>query len=205
MVRPEGKVDPLDTTCFCPHCLDRFQRETGIALPREAASAPRAAEWVFAHQREAWIHWRAGLITSWVRDLAGEARRIAPHTIVGVHMVPWGPGEYDDGLMRVAGQDVEGLARFVDYLSPMCYAHMLYRQPSWVGRVVRELAERVDVSVLPSIEVKESYRSDELTDTFFTDALQAALRPPAQGVVFWSWPPLAASASKREILAGLGR
>jgi hypothetical protein len=104
MVRPEGSVDPLDTTCFCPHCLGRFQRETGVALPPEAAAPPRAAEWLLAHQREAWIRWRAGLITSWVRDLARAAHRIAPHMTVGVHVVPWGPGDYDDGLLRVAGQ-----------------------------------------------------------------------------------------------------
>jgi hypothetical protein len=205
MVRPEGTVDPLDTTCFCPHCLGRFQRETGISLPAEAASAPSAAEWLFAHQREAWIRWRAELITSWVRNLTREARRIAPHTIVGVHVVPWGPDDYDDGLLRVAGQDVDALAPLVDYLSPMCYAHMLYREPDWVERVARELAGRVAVSVLTSVEVKESYRSEELTDAFFAAALRAALRPPSDGVVFWSWPPLAASESKRAILARRGR
>jgi hypothetical protein len=205
MVRPEGNVDPLDTTCFCPHCLGRFQRETGIGLPAEAVTAPSAAEWLFAHQREAWIRWRAGLITKWVRDLAQEARRIAPHTIVGVHVVPWGPDDYDDGRLRVAGQDVEALAPLVDYLSPMCYAHMLYREPGWVARVAGELAGRVRAPILPSIEVKESYRPEELTDAFFAAALRAALRPPSDGVVFWSWPPLAASESKREIVARGGR
>jgi hypothetical protein len=201
MVRPEGNVDPLDTTCFCPNCLGRFQRETGIELPEGADSAPKAAQWLFAHQREAWIRWRAGLITSWVRELSREARRVAPHARVGIHVVPWGPDDYDDGLLRVAGQDVEALAPLVDYLSPMCYAHMLYREPEWVGRVARALAERVVVPVLPSIEVKESYRSEELTDAFFGAALRAALRPPSDGVVFWSWPPLAASESKRGIVA----
>jgi len=102
--------------------------------------------------------------------------------------------------VRVLGQDVEALAAVVDYVSPMAYAHMLHREPEWVGGVTRELAARVDVPVYPSIEVKESYRSEELTGAFFESALESALQPPSRGVVFWSWPPLAEQEAKQEIL-----
>jgi hypothetical protein len=201
MVPPDGRIDPLDTTCFCPHCLERFQRETGVAVPERARGSPTsAAEWLFAHERAAWIRWRAELVSSWVRGLVAEARRVAPGVVVGVHLVPWTKGEYDDGLLRVAGQDVETLGSLVDYVSPMCYAHMLHREPAWVGRVVRELAGRTRASVVPSIEVRESYRKERLDEAFFTTALRSALAPPSAGVVLWSWPPLAAEASKQEIL-----
>ena len=73
-----------------------------------------------------------------------------------------------------------------------------------MGEVTRELAARVDVPVYPSIEVKESYRSEELTGDFFQAALAAALRPPSRGVVFWSWPPLAEQEAKQEILGHRG-
>ncbi len=200
MVRPDATVDPLDTTCFCPHCLARFQEDTDVRIPAESAgSTPDAARWLLAHESEAWIRWRAELITSWVRDVARDARRIEPYTTIGIHVVPWGRQDYDDGLMRVAGQDVEALAPLVDYLSPMCYAHMLYREPGWIARVTRELAERVRTSVHASIEVKESYRAEELTDAFFEAALRAALASPSDGVSFWSWPPLAEEEGKREI------
>jgi len=99
---------------------------------------------------------------------------------------------------------VEALASLVDYVSPMAYAHMLHREPEWVGQVAGGLAARVDVPVYPSIEVKESYRSEELTDAFFKAALDAALQAPSAGVVFWSWPPLAEQESKQEILAHRG-
>jgi uncharacterized lipoprotein YddW (UPF0748 family) len=164
----------------------------------------RAAEWLWATQPEAWSRWRAGLITSWVAGVVGEARRIAPEVIVGVHLVPWGWDEYDGGQVRVVGQDAEALASLVDYVSPMTYAHMLRRDPQWVGQVTRGLAARVDVPVYPSIEVKESYRSEELTDAFFAAALDAALQKPSAGVVFWSWPPLAEQESKQSILARRG-
>ena len=201
MVRPEARVDPLDTTCFCPRCLARFQREAGVRIPDDAAASPgAAARWLFANHAPAWTRWRAGLVTSWVRDLVGEARRVKPDVLVGVHLVPWGRGDYDDGLLRVAGQDVEALAPLLDYVSPMCYAHMLYREPNWVSRVVGELAGRAGIPVLPSIEVKDSYRPEPLDEAFFGAALRAALAPPSRGVVFWSWPPLAEQRSKQEIL-----
>jgi len=201
MVKPDDSIDSLDTACYCPHCLARFQQETGVELPEEVATSPaRAAEWLWAKQSEAWARWRVDLITSWVEGVVREARRIAPEAIVGVHLVPWGRDEYGGGLVRVVGQDVEALAAIVDYVSPMCYAHMLHREPEWVGRMTRGLAARVDVPVYPSIEVKESYRSEELTGAFFETALDAALQPPSPGVVFWSWPPLAEQRPKQEIL-----
>jgi hypothetical protein len=201
MVRPDGQIDPLDTTCFCPRCLARFEKEAGVELPATAKASPRAAaEWLLDHESERWTRWRAGLITSWVEGVVREARRVAPAVRINLHLVPWGASEYEHGPIRVAGQDVRALAPLADFLSPMCYAHMLYRDPAWVGRVTRELATRVDVPVLPSIEVKESYRKEPLTKEFFAAALDAALAPPSAGVVFWSWPPLAEDPGKQEIL-----
>ena len=205
MVRPGDSIGPLDTACYCPHCLARFQEETGVVLPEEmAGSTRRTAEWLWAKQPEAWARWRVDLITSWVAGVVRAARRIAPEVIVGVHLVPWARDEYDGGPVRVVGQDVEALASLVDYVSPMAYAHMLHREPGWVRQVVRGLAARVEVPVYPSIEVKESYRSEELTGAFFETALDAALQPPSAGVVFWSWPPLTEQTPKQEILERRG-
>ena len=206
MVRPDGRIDPLDTTCFCARCVGRFERETGLELPAVAKASPRAAaDWLLAHEPEKWTRWRAGLITSWVEGVAREARRIAPGVKINLHLVPWGESDYENGPMRVVGQDVPALARLADYVSPMCYAHMLYRDPAWVGRVTRDLAARVTVPVLPSIEVKESYRKEPLTKEFFAAALDEALAPPSAGVVFWSWPPLSEDAARQEILARRAR
>jgi hypothetical protein len=206
MVPPDGRIDPLDTTCFCPRCVARFEKESGLEMPAAAKASPRAAaSWLFENQAEKWIRWRTGLITSWVADVVREARRIAPGVKINLHLVPWTESDYQDGPIRVAGQDVRALAPLVDYVSPMCYAHMLHRDPAWVGRVTRELAAQVSVPVLPSIEVRESYRQEPLTEAFFTEALGAALAPPSGGVVFWSWPYLSGEKAKKEILARRAR
>jgi hypothetical protein len=201
-VRPDGRIDPLDTTCFCPRCLARFQSDAGLVMPAAARASPRAAaEWLLDHQSERWTRWRGGLVTSWVEGVVREARRVAPGVKINLHVVPWGESDYEGGLIRVAGQDVRALGPLADFVSPMCYAHMLHRDPAWVARVVRELAARVAVPVLPSIEVKESYRQEPLTKEFFAAALDAALAPPSGGVVFWSWPPLSEDEAKQEIVS----
>lgn len=205
-VRPDGRIDPLDTTCFCPRCLARFEGDEGFEMPAAAKTPPRAAaEWLFDHQAQAWARWRAGLITSWVDDVVREARRVAPGVKINLHIVPWGASDYQDGPIRVVGQDVRALAPLADFVSPMCYAHMLFRHPAWVGRVMRDLAARVAVPVLPSIEVKESYRKEPLTKEFFAAALEAALAFPSSGVVFWSWPLLSEDAVKQEIVSRRAR
>ena len=175
-------------------------------MPVAAKASPRAAaEWLLGQQPEKWTRWRAGLITSWGEGVAREARRVAPGVKINLHLVPWGESDYGNGPIRVAGQDVRALGPLADFVSPMCYAHMLYRDPAWVGRVTRELAARVAVPVLPSIEVKESYREEPLTKEFFAAALAAALAPPSAGVVFWSWPPLSEDVAKQEILSRRAR
>ena len=205
-VRPDGRVDPLDTTCFCLRCLARFEKEAGLEMPPAAERSPRAAAaWLLERQAESWTRWRAGLITSWVEGVVREARRAAPGVKVNLHLVPWGESDYENGAIRVVGQDVRALGPLADFVSPMCYAHMLYRDPEWVGRVTRELAARVAVPVLPSIEVKESYRREPLTKEFFAAALAAALAPPSRGVVLWSWPPLSEDVARQEILSRRAR
>jgi hypothetical protein len=205
-VRPDGRIDPLDTTCFCPRCLSRFEREAGVEMPASAKASPRAAaEWLFGNQPQKWIRWRAGLVTSWVEEVTREARRAAPGVRINLHLVPWLESDYQDGPMRVAGQDLRALAPLADYVSPMCYAHMLYREPAWVGRVTREMAARVSVPVLPSIEVKASYREEPLTREFFAAALDAALEPPSAGVVLWNWPQLSEEKAKQEVVARRAR
>jgi hypothetical protein len=206
MVRPDGRIDGLDTTCFCPRCLARFEKEAGLAMPAAAKASPRAAAgWLLDQQSEKWTRWRAGLVTSWVEGVVREARRVAPGVKINLHLVPWGEPDYQDGPMRVVGQDVRSLAPLADFVSPMCYAHMLHRDPAWVGQVTRELAARVAVPVLPSIEVKESYRPEPLTEAFFAATLDAALAPPSGGVVFWSWPPLSEDRAKQEVVSRRAR
>lgn len=201
MVHPDRAADSLPDTCYCPHCLARFQAETGVALPAGVSGAPAAAEWIGHHAQEHWVRWKTGVITSMVRDLAAAARQAKPGILVNLHAVPWRTGDFGGAIRRVAGQDFSALSGLVDFVSPMCYTLMQHREPAWIHSVVEDIARVAAAGVLPSIQVRPEYPGDDAMSTSrFERAVQAALAPPSRGVVFWSWPHLAQEPEKRAVL-----
>jgi hypothetical protein len=110
-------------------------------------------------------------------------------------------GGFSGYLKGSAGQDFSTLSRFGDYLSPMCYAHMLERPPRWVHSVVVRLAEESAAPILPSIQVGEAYRPGvAFSAEEFEEELREALKPPSRGVVLWSWEALAKDPEKRRVV-----
>lgn len=199
-VYPERDPETLPRTCFCPSCLDRFQRETGLRLQDGLEGTAQKARWILSHHPREWTDWRCGLIASLVEALAGEARRVKPGIKVNVHAVPWREADFGGAVRSVAAQDLPRIARAVDYVQPMCYHHMVLRTPDWVHAVVEDFAARAGTPVVPSIQVGKAYIDKELAPDEFAAALREALRPPSAGVVFWNWDALAASPAKKAIV-----
>jgi hypothetical protein len=207
-VYPDRSPGSLPQTCFCPVCLERFQKETGIRIPEGPAGTARKAEWILSRHLREWTEWKCGIIASLVEALAGEARLIKPGIKINVHAVPWRKEDFGGAIRTIAAQDLARIGRSVDYLSPMCYHHMVLQRPEWVHAVVEDVAGAVQAPVIPSIQVGEAYIDKALLPAEFEAALTEALRPPSRGVVFWNWDALAASADKkavvRRICAGRG-
>jgi hypothetical protein len=203
-VYPGRDPATLPQTCFCPVCLERFQRETGVRLPDGLGGTAPKAGWILARHPREWTEWKCGLISSMVERLAGEARRIKPGIKVNVHAVPWREADYGGAIRTVAAQDLPRIARAVDFIQPMCYHHMVLRTPGWVHGVVEEFAGRVPTPVVPSIQVGQAYIDKELTAAEFGEALREALRPPSAGVVFWNWDALDRAPEKKEIVRRSG-
>jgi len=88
----------------------------------------------------------------------------------------------------------------VDYISPMCYHHMVRRTPAWVHSVAQEVYDRTHGRVLPSIQVDKAYIEDPYTLAQFKEAVMEALKPPSLGVVFWSWDALNKAPDRKEAL-----
>ena len=196
-VYPDRDPATLPQTCFCPACLERFQKETGIRIPDGTA---QPAGWLLSRHPGEWTAWKCGTIASMVEALAGEARRIKPGIKVNVHAVPWRREDFGGAIRTVAAQDLARIGRSVDYVSPMCYHHMVLRPPDWIHAVVEDVAGAVQAPVIPSIQVGEAYIDKALLPAEFEAALVEALKPPSRGVVFWNWDALAASADKRAVV-----
>ncbi len=203
-VYPDRSPGSLPQTCFCPVCLERFQKETGIRIPGDLAGTVRQAEWILSRHLREWTEWKCGIVASLVETLAGEARRIKPGIKINLHAVPWRRRDFDGALRTIAAQDLARIGRSVDYISPMCYHHMVLRTPDWVHSVVEDFAGEVRVPVIPSIQVGEAYIDKPLLPEEFEAALAEALKPPSRGVVFWNWDALARSPEKREIVRRFG-
>jgi hypothetical protein len=199
MIGPERTLESLPNSCFDPSCLESFRKATGIALPANPAGPAETARWILARHLREWTDWKCGVIADAVRRLAGEARRIKPGVKVNIHTVPWRSGDFGGAIRIVAGQDLARLAPLVDYISPMCYHHMVRRTPAWVHSVVEDAAKSAKTALLiPSIQVKEAYITAPESPAEFREALVEALKPPSRGVVFWNWATLAESAEKVE-------
>lgn len=208
MVYPDAKLDPLQNTCFCPYCLQAFQKEYKLNIPARLLQTSAKAEWILKNHLPAWSRWKQAAITSMVGDIAAAARQEKPGIKLNVHLVPWRKGDFGGAMGSVVSQDIAAIGPLVDYLSPMCYAHMVKQTPGWIRSVVRDVQKQAANPVIPSIQVKEDYIKEALTPGQFSDYLKTALESPSQGVVFWSWETLAADGAKMEIarslLAGLG-
>ena len=130
------------------------------------------------------------------------AKLIDPQILVNLHAVPWKQSDFGGAITRVTGQDFRRLEAFTDYISPMCYSHMVKRKPAWVNEVVTDINGQIHSSkVLPSIQVSQAYLEDSIDTTEFRATLKSALKEPSSGVIFWSWEALTKSPEKKEIVA----
>ena len=202
-VYPDQTLESLVNTCFDEHCMRKFQQDTEIVIPDSMDTVPKIAHWIRKNCLLEWTQWKCGLITSMVEEIAGEVRKIKPRILINVHAVPWRQKDFSGAVKIVAGQDFAKIAPVVDFLSPMTYAHMVKREPPWIHSVVKDISHQADCRILPSIQVREAYLKDRLTVEEFRASLTEALKPPSQGVVFWSWEALSSEPEKKDVIAEL--
>lgn len=199
-IYPERPYSSLTNSCFDAVCMNKFSRDTGILLPDSIQPGAGFAAWVAQNHSEAWVRWKCQTINSMVQNIAQMARSIQPSIMINLHAVPWRADDYDGAIRKIIGQDFELLAAHVDYISPMCYHHMVKREPAWIHDVAANIAAQANKPVLPSIQVGKAYLAEDLGVQEFQKALKYALDEPSAGVVFWNWNAIAESAEKQKII-----
>ncbi len=199
-VYPDRTLSSLPNTCFDSQCLEGFQKASKIKIPQELTDTSEKASWIIENHLPEWTKWKCQVITNVVKALAEEAKEIKPGIKINVHTVPWREDDFGGAIKIIAGQDLAQIATHADYLSPMCYHHMVMRNTSWIQSVVEDVYGLTHSQVIPSIQVKEAYIDKTLTLSEFQDSLVEALKPPSKGVLFWSWESLAYSPNKKELI-----
>jgi hypothetical protein len=88
-IYPERTLNSMANTCFDKFCLDQFQTDTGIAIPDTVSSTSEIASWIEKNHLHTWVEWKCGLITSMIKTISDEAKKINPDIVINVHAVPW--------------------------------------------------------------------------------------------------------------------
>ena len=190
----------IDRACYCDSCIRGFTEGMGISIPDSCNTVSEKAGWIEENHSSPWDSYRCDLITSMVKSLSEEARRVKKGVMVNIHAVPWRMNDFDGANIRIAAQDLKGISPFADFVSPMCYSQMLNRDPEWISDVVKEMDNRVKGIVLPSIQVYPYYIDRPFTSDDFRQCMNEALKPPSRGVVFFSWPLFEKDSSRMEVV-----
>ena len=204
-VYPDRKQGDIPNTCFDDHCLQKFQADRNILIPDNFKNTAEIAKWIHTNCLAEWTEWKCELITSMIRDIADEARKIKPEIKINVHAVPWRQTDFDNSIKTVVGQDFSKIGAIIDMISPMTYAHMVQQKPEWVSSVTSDIASQVKCNVVPSIQVNKAYLDESLGFEEFEESLIEALKQPSAGVIFWSWDQLVENPPKKEIVRALVR
>ena len=200
-VFPDQIYDNFPQTCFDDVCLAKFLAEYKLKLPDSCIQVNEKADYILQKYKPEWTDFKCNTISGYVSEMVEAIRSIDPDMKINFHAVPWESSDFEGGIRSIAGQDLRQIAPLVDYISPMCYHHMVIQSPEWIHEVVNDISIQTPIDrILPSIQVSKAYLETSISETEFRDALIEALRPPSDGVIFWSWEALEESPEKLKVV-----
>jgi hypothetical protein len=203
------RADPeMPDTCFCNRCLRRFQDATAITLP-DLPTPERAARILSTH-REAWIRWRLGVFTDWVREFRAITDATRPSALLGTFHNAWSDEDMDGARLAKLAIDLKAQAAYIDVFSPMVY-HARFGHAgdlAWIPRQVAWLGDYLGIKgepgerhrIWPIVQISdwgESVPVDQVPTV-----LQLGARRPATGVMVFAWSGLRQQPGK---IAAIGR
>lgn len=199
-VFPNNSFSSLPNTCFDSTCIYKFQQYSGINVPDSLVDTQEISSWILENYPAKWTDWKCSSITNMIEEIVVKAKAVNPQILINVHIVPWRQHDFNDGIKKIAGQDLVAISGIANYLSPMAYSHMVKQDAEWVHDVVADMYGQTQGNILPSIQVKEEYLTDTLSSSSFKENLESALKAPSMGVVFYSWENLEKDPWKKEII-----
>jgi hypothetical protein len=183
----------MPDTCFCDRCLRRFQAETGLTLPRVPATE-RAALLLSTH-RDAWVRWRLGVFTDWVREFHQIRNATRREALLGTFYNPWSDTDFDGARREKLAIDLKAQAAYIDVFSPMPY-HARFghaADPLWISRQVDWLGEYLGVKgvrgerlrIWPIVQISDW--GEKVPVEQVDEILRHGARAPATGVMVFAW------------------
>lgn len=185
---------------FAPGSVDRFAKETGIALPSGASS--EVASFILTNFQTEWVDWKCSVIVDSVRQLTTAAKRIRPGTETMINGVAFPSDERGDIARRILGQDLGAISSVAEHIETMVYHQILAEDPqTWIPRVVGDLRPKVSGTLLASIQTSPAYtqpphtglgRLPDLPPEQVVEVLRTLGNTAADGVSVYHWTDVAA-------------
>jgi hypothetical protein len=202
----EQATPNMPDTCFCARCLGRFQQAMGITLP--AVSTRERAALLLSTHREAWVRWRLGVFTDWVREFDAIRDQVRPGALLGTFHNPWSDEDMNGARLRSLAIDLRAQAAYVDVFSPMPY-HARFGHaddPAWVSRQVRWLGQYLGIEgrpgerhrIWPIVQISDWGTPVPLSQV--ETVLTEGARAPSTGVMVFAWGGLRSSPEKIEAI-----
>ncbi len=188
----------LPDTCFCERCLAQFRKETktrGADSPEAMAAFLAKKE---SGERKAWIAWRCGVFTDWVREFRAILDATRPKALLGTFHCPWTAEERDGALEAKLAIDLRAQKPYIDVFSPMPY-HARFghaRDPAWISRQTAWLGRHLGLQgrpdertkIWPIVQVSDWGEAVDVAQ--IPAVLDHGTRAPATGVLVFRWGAL---------------
>ena len=200
MVMPETKPEDIERGCFCKKCINGFKDFSRIKIPEDLSTTTEIADWILHNHKKEWGVWESEQIYRSLEKITKQIKAVNPKILINLHIVPWRKTDYGNGIENIAGQNLKRMSQLADYISPMCYNHMLKRKPEWICSVVRDISRRSYKPVIPSLQVEKEYLETKVSDEEFRDSVNNGLKPPSSGIVIWNWETLMSCPGKIDIV-----
>ncbi len=190
----EGKEPDIQRACFCNSCLERFQKEKQITIPKGLKSTEEISAWIYKNCSQKWYEWRCAVITDTIRKIRNAVTKHRKNAIIGVFVVPWKEEDFDNAIYNVIGQDIEKLSVLIDVFSPMSYHLLCHRDVEWITSLTRWLKIKTNKDIWPIIQLPGD--SNQMKANEYEKALRAALAGGSTGVMtftisntpgYWWW------------------
>lgn len=168
-------------TCFCNNCLELFQRDTGIKLPKTLKITQEISDWIYKNHPQEWFKFRCNIIIDTVKKLRQAVKEYRKDAIIGIFVVPWRESDFDNAIYKVIGQDIAGLSSVVDVFSPMSYHLLCHKDPDWIISVTAWLKTKTNKDIWPIIQAIDE--PQKMSAIEFERALRTAMTGGSRGVM----------------------
>ncbi len=216
MVYPDFNAEEFVDTCYCESCIAKFLDEYKIEIPHKILNSEPdhltdhisgqlnttiISAWIKSNYFEQWIEFRCDLVLKFLKQILDCVHSVSRKIKTCVHVLPWREDDFSQAIKTIAGQDIFAISQLVDFVSPMCYSHMVKQDPQWISNVINHQSNYIVSDIIPAIQVGRTYIKEPFSDSEFKDTIVQATKPPSGGVIFWCWEAFEKEKVKQEVVS----